>query len=170
MGVSGIVYGGSGVDRHSGLLQCCRPDHVPFLDASAGAFDVPAGAAGRHGAGQRDLGRTGRAAGSNGGTGMVRRCTDPRTVSDPAASPDRGRIADGSRCRTRLMNRSRGRMKKILALIACGFLMIAAAEAQAAQPKPEHRTVTELLQNNITNMQQEFVPAAEAMPEDNYGL
>ncbi|MGB8060438.1 MAG: DinB family protein [Candidatus Sulfotelmatobacter sp.] len=61
-------------------------------------------------------------------------------------------------------------MKKILALIACAFLMMAAAEAQAPKPKPEHRTVTELLNGNITNMQHEFVPAAEAMPEDKYGF
>lgn len=61
-------------------------------------------------------------------------------------------------------------MKKILALIACAFLMMAAAEAQAAKPKPEQRTVTELLQRSVTNMQHEFVPAAEAMPEDKYGF
>jgi uncharacterized damage-inducible protein DinB len=61
-------------------------------------------------------------------------------------------------------------MKTILALIACAFLMMAVAEAQAAQPKPEHRTVTELLQSNITNMEHEFVPAAEAMPEDKFGF
>jgi len=61
-------------------------------------------------------------------------------------------------------------MKKILALIACAFVMMAAPEAQTAQPKPEHRTVTELLQSNITSMQQEFVPAAEAMPEAKYGF
>jgi len=48
--------------------------------------------------------------------------------------------------------------------------MMAAPEAQTAQPKPEHRTVTELLQSNITSMQQEFVPAAEAMPEAKYGF
>jgi hypothetical protein len=61
-------------------------------------------------------------------------------------------------------------MKKILALIACAFLMMAAAEAQAAPPKPEHHTVTELLQRSITNMEHEFVPAAEAMPEDKFGF
>ena len=61
-------------------------------------------------------------------------------------------------------------MKRILALIASGFLMMTAAHAQAAEPKPEHRTVTELLQRSITNMQHEFVPAAEAMPEDKYGF
>jgi DinB superfamily len=61
-------------------------------------------------------------------------------------------------------------MKKILALIACAFLMMAAAAAQAAQPKPEHRTVTELLQRSITSMEHDFVPAAEAMPEDKYGF
>ncbi len=61
-------------------------------------------------------------------------------------------------------------MKKILALFGCAFLMMAAAEAQAPKPKPEHRTVTELLNGNITSMQHEFVPAAEAMPEDKYGF
>ena len=48
--------------------------------------------------------------------------------------------------------------------------MMAAAQAQVAKPKPEHRTVTELLNGNITSMQHEFVPAAEAMPEDKYGF
>ena len=48
--------------------------------------------------------------------------------------------------------------------------MMAAAEGQAAEMKPEHRTVTEILNANITNMQHEFVPAAEAMPEDKYGF
>jgi uncharacterized damage-inducible protein DinB len=59
-------------------------------------------------------------------------------------------------------------MKTIFALVACGFLMTAAAQAQAAQMKPH--TVTELLQSNIKNMEHEFVPAAEAMPEDKYGF
>src|SRR5579859_4297552 len=61
-------------------------------------------------------------------------------------------------------------MKTIIAIITCGFLMMAAAVAQAAQPKPEHRTVTDLLQTNIKNMEHEFVPAADAMPEDKFGF
>jgi uncharacterized damage-inducible protein DinB len=60
-------------------------------------------------------------------------------------------------------------MKTKLGLICCLPLLIAvAASAQANKPKEEHRTVTELLHRNITNFEHEFIPAAEAMPEDKF--
>ena len=34
----------------------------------------------------------------------------------------------------------------------------------------EHRTVTQVLDRSVTNMEHEFVPAAEAMPEDKFGF
>jgi uncharacterized damage-inducible protein DinB len=39
-----------------------------------------------------------------------------------------------------------------------------------AMPKPEPpRTVTQVLDRAVTNVEKEFVPAADAMPEDKYG-
>jgi len=43
-----------------------------------------------------------------------------------------------------------------------------AAAAQAAKPKEEHRTVTMVLDRTVSNLEHEFVPAAEAMPEELY--
>jgi hypothetical protein len=42
--------------------------------------------------------------------------------------------------------------------------------AQAAKPKEERRTVTMVLDHTVLNVEHEFVPAAEAMPEDKYGF
>ena len=46
--------------------------------------------------------------------------------------------------------------------------LAAAAFAQAAKTKDEHRTVTELLQRNVSNFEHEFVPAVDAMPADKF--
>jgi uncharacterized damage-inducible protein DinB len=55
--------------------------------------------------------------------------------------------------------------------LAYGFLALTmAAAAQAHPQKPEHRSITQLLDHSITNFQHEFTPAAEAMPEDKYGF
>lgn len=60
-------------------------------------------------------------------------------------------------------------MKTKSGLIGCLLLCAAAsAFAQASKGKEEHRTVTELLNRNISNFEHEFVPAAEAMPEDKF--
>ncbi len=48
--------------------------------------------------------------------------------------------------------------------------MTMSAAAQMAKPKDEHRTVTQVLDSTVMNMEHEFVPAAEAMPEDKYGF
>jgi uncharacterized damage-inducible protein DinB len=62
-------------------------------------------------------------------------------------------------------------MMKSFCWLACGFLALTmAAAAQANPQKPEHRTVTQLLDRSITNFEHEFTPAAEAMPEDKYGF
>ena len=65
-------------------------------------------------------------------------------------------------------------MKRV-GLVVCGFLVVTlvltmTAAAQAAKPKNDHRTVTEVLDRTVLNMEHEFVPAAEAMPEDKFGF
>jgi len=59
-------------------------------------------------------------------------------------------------------------MKAKVTVIA--FLLIACMAAQATQPKEEHRTVTQVLDRTVSNLEEEFVPAAEAMPEDKFGF
>ena len=49
----------------------------------------------------------------------------------------------------------------LLALTAIGF---------AQQKQEERRTVTQVLDRTVANMESEFVPAAEAMPEDKFGF
>ena len=62
-------------------------------------------------------------------------------------------------------------MKKLLSVVTCAVLTSAmVAAAQAAKPKEEHRTITQLLDRSVSNMEREFVPAAEAMPEDRFGF
>src|ERR1700740_123270 len=59
-------------------------------------------------------------------------------------------------------------MKAKVTVIA--FLLIASMAAQAAKAKEEHRTGTQVLDRTVYNMEQEFLPAAEAMPEDKFGF
>ena len=60
---------------------------------------------------------------------------------------------------------------KRLGLVVCGLLVLTmTATAQMAKPKEEHRTVTEVLDHTVLNMEHDFVPAAEAMPEDKFGF
>ena len=62
-------------------------------------------------------------------------------------------------------------MRQRIGFIACGLLVLTiAAAAQAAKPKEERRTVTMVLDRTVLNMEREFVPAAEAMPEDKFGF
>ena len=62
-------------------------------------------------------------------------------------------------------------MRNRLGLIACGLLVLTvAAAAQAAKPKEEHRRVSHVLDRTVLNMEHEFVPAAEAMPEDKFNF
>lgn len=58
-----------------------------------------------------------------------------------------------------------------LGVVACAILLFAIpAPAQVAKPKEEHRTITQLLDRSVTNFEHEFIPAAEAMPEDKFGF
>jgi uncharacterized damage-inducible protein DinB len=62
-------------------------------------------------------------------------------------------------------------MSKKIAIILCSVLTLASvASAQISKPKEQHRTVTEVLDHIVSNLEQEFVPAAEAMPEDKFGF
>jgi uncharacterized damage-inducible protein DinB len=61
-------------------------------------------------------------------------------------------------------------MKQMLSAgVCCLLLLTAAATAQAAKPKDEHHSVAQVLDAAAGTMEREFVPAAEAMPEDKYG-
>ena len=63
---------------------------------------------------------------------------------------------------------------KRLGLVVCGLLILmqtmVATGQMAAKPKEEKRTVTMVLDRTVLNMEHEFVPAAEAMPEDKFGF
>jgi hypothetical protein len=72
-------------------------------------------------------------------------------------------------------------MRTRLGLVACslpGLVLVLTmtmtittpGAAQAAKPKEERRTVTMVLDHTVLNLEHEFVPAAEAMPEDKYGF
>ncbi|HEV2396905.1 MAG TPA: DinB family protein [Candidatus Sulfotelmatobacter sp.] len=50
------------------------------------------------------------------------------------------------------------------------LLLSLAGLAQNPKPKEEHRSVTMILDHTVGNLESEFVPAAEAMPEDKYGF
>ena len=62
-------------------------------------------------------------------------------------------------------------MVKKLGLVACGVLLLTmAAAGQAGAPRSEMRTVSQVLDRTVLNMEHEFIPAAEAMPEDKFGF
>jgi len=61
-------------------------------------------------------------------------------------------------------------MRPIVGLICCGILFAVVANAQANKPKEERRSVTDLLNRNVSNFEHEFVPAVEAMPEDKFNF
>jgi uncharacterized damage-inducible protein DinB len=54
------------------------------------------------------------------------------------------------------------------ALLLLGVLASAQANTPAGKPKEERRSIVQVLDSTITNLQSEFVPAADAMPEDKY--
>lgn len=59
-------------------------------------------------------------------------------------------------------------MRKIISVAACGVVLTLIAAAQMPKPKQEHRSVTEILDHVIKNVESDFVPAAEAMPADKF--
>jgi uncharacterized damage-inducible protein DinB len=57
------------------------------------------------------------------------------------------------------------------AAVLCSLLTLAVSmAAQMSKPAQEHRPVTEILDNGVRNLEHEFVPAADAMPEDKFGF
>ena len=59
-------------------------------------------------------------------------------------------------------------MKTKVTVVA--FLMLASLACAETKPAEELRTVTQILDRTIANTEEEFVPAAEAMPEDKFGF
>jgi hypothetical protein len=55
-------------------------------------------------------------------------------------------------------------------VIGTVFLLIASMAWAGPKPKEEHRTVTQVLDRVVSNTEEEFVPAAEAMPEDKFNF
>lgn len=62
-------------------------------------------------------------------------------------------------------------MKARFAMAVVGFwLLTLVAAAQATKPKEEHHSAAQLLDHSVSNFENEFIPAAEAMPEDKFGF
>jgi uncharacterized damage-inducible protein DinB len=62
-------------------------------------------------------------------------------------------------------------MRKTLSRIAiCTLALAAVVAAQDNKSKDEHRTVAQVLDRTVMSVEHEFVPAAEAMPEDRFGF
>jgi uncharacterized damage-inducible protein DinB len=60
--------------------------------------------------------------------------------------------------------------QKLSCLAFCVLALAAVGAAQDNKGKDEHRTVTQVLDHTVSNVEHEFVPAAEAMPEDKFGF
>jgi uncharacterized damage-inducible protein DinB len=60
--------------------------------------------------------------------------------------------------------------KRLVCLALSVAALLALGAAQDSKSKDEHRTVTQVLDRTVTNMEHDFVPAAEAMPEDKFGF
>jgi len=59
---------------------------------------------------------------------------------------------------------------KLRSLVLCALALAASSAAQDNKNKDERRTVTQVLDRTVSNVEHEFVPAAEAMPEDKFGF
>jgi DinB superfamily len=62
-------------------------------------------------------------------------------------------------------------MNKTKGLLASLILLAGSGLALAQDPKPaEHHSIAQVLDHSIAGVENEFVPAAEAMPEDKYSF
>lgn len=63
-------------------------------------------------------------------------------------------------------------MKRSLAPIAWTLLALIVAASGQGMPKSkeEHRNVTQILNQTVSNLESELVPAADAMPEEKFGF
>jgi uncharacterized damage-inducible protein DinB len=57
-----------------------------------------------------------------------------------------------------------------LCLLTIAAVSVAQDKKNDKKGKDEHRTVTQVLDSTVSNVEHEFVPAAEAMPEDKFGF
>jgi uncharacterized damage-inducible protein DinB len=60
-------------------------------------------------------------------------------------------------------------MRKLGCLTVCVLVLATIGIAQENK-KDEHRTVTQVLDRSVSNMEHEFLSASEAMPEDKFGF
>ena len=60
--------------------------------------------------------------------------------------------------------------QKLSCVAFCVLALAAVGAAQDNKGKDEHRTVMQVLDHTVSNLEHEFVPAAEAMPEDKFGF
>ena len=62
-------------------------------------------------------------------------------------------------------------MNKTIGLLAALLLLSAAGFAQSKDAKPaEHQSLAQVMEQSVSIVEKEFVPAAEAMPEDKYSF
>ena len=61
-------------------------------------------------------------------------------------------------------------MRKKLSCLAFCLLAVAVGAAQDSKGKDDPLTVTQVLDRTVSNVEHEFVPAAEAMPEDKFAF
>lgn len=62
-------------------------------------------------------------------------------------------------------------IKKFSAVVLCtALLVLSRAQAQEMKPKDDRRTVTQVLDHTVANLENELVPAAEAMPEEKFAF
>ncbi len=58
-------------------------------------------------------------------------------------------------------------MKKSVLMLA---VVVACCSLGLAQAKEEKKTISQVLDGNVKMIESEFVPAADAMPEDKFGF
>ncbi|MGA2745146.1 MAG: DinB family protein [Candidatus Sulfotelmatobacter sp.] len=61
-------------------------------------------------------------------------------------------------------------MRKKLGVVGWSLLMLTIAASAQMPSKEAHRTVAQVLDATVSNMEHEFVPAADAMPEGKFGF
>jgi uncharacterized damage-inducible protein DinB len=70
----------------------------------------------------------------------------------------------------RFMKMKLGRIAFCVVALALSGAAQQEAQSKKDTKKVERRTVTQVLDRTVTNLERDFVPAAEAMPEDKYGF
>ena len=60
--------------------------------------------------------------------------------------------------------------KNFICFLFCVLALVISSPAQDKKTKDERRTVTQVLDRTVANLEHDFVPAAEAMPEDKFAF